>query len=45
MLHNAGHSVLDLQRVRYGKVELGDLATGQTRPLTEDEISMLRIQA
>ena len=45
MLHNAGHSVLDLQRVRYGVVELGDLAVGQTRPLTEDELSVLRIKA
>lgn len=40
MLHNAGHSVLDLQRVRYGTVELGDLAVGQTRPLTDDEMAM-----
>ncbi len=40
MLHNAGHSVLDLQRVRYGSVELGGLAVGQTRPLTEVEMAM-----
>lgn len=40
MLHNAGHSVLDLQRVRYGSVELGDLAVGQTRPLTDAEMGM-----
>ena len=40
MLHNAGHSVLDLQRVRYGLVELGDLAVGQTRPLTNPEMAM-----
>ena len=40
MLHNAGHSVLDLQRVRYGSVELGDLAVGQTRPLTVAEMAM-----
>ena len=40
MLHNAGHSVLDLQRVRYGSVELGDLAAGQTRPLTDAEMAM-----
>ena len=31
MLHNAGHSVLDLQRVRYGTVALGDLEIGQTQ--------------
>ena len=40
MLHNAGHSVLDLQRVRYGTVALGDLAVGQTRPLTDSEMVM-----
>ena len=40
MLHNAGHSVLDLQRVRYGSIELGDLAAGQTRPLTDAEMAM-----
>ena len=40
MLHNAGHSVLDLQRVRYGTVELGDLAVGQTRALTDAEMGM-----
>ena len=40
MLHNAGYSVLDLQRVRYGTVELGDLSVGHTRPLTDDEMLM-----
>lgn len=40
MLHNAGHSVLDLQRIRYGSVELGELSVGQTRPLTEVEMGM-----
>ena len=40
MLHNAGYSVLDLQRIRYGMVELGDLAVGQTRPLTDGEMLM-----
>ncbi len=43
MLHNAGHSVLDLQRVRYGAVELGDLAVGQTRPLTDLEMGMFEL--
>ena len=42
MLHNAGHSVLDLQRVRYGTVVLGDLEIGQTRILTEDEMAMFQ---
>ena len=40
MPHNAGYSVLDLQRVRYGTVELGDLSVGHTRPLTDDEMLM-----
>jgi len=40
MLHNAGHSVLDLQRVRYGTVTLGDLLVGQTRPVTDDEMGL-----
>ena len=40
MLHNAEYSVLDLQRVRYGTVELGDLSVGHTRPLTDDEMLM-----
>ena len=42
MLHNAGHSVLDLQRVRYGTVELGDLPVGQTRALTDAEMAMFQ---
>ena len=40
MLHNAGHSVIDLQRVRYGTVVLGDLTVGQTRPITDAEMAM-----
>ena len=40
MLHNAGHSVLELQRVRFGSIELGDLPVGQTRALTESEMAM-----
>ena len=40
MLHNAGHSVLDLQRVRFGRIQLGDLPMGQTRPLTDVEMGM-----
>ena len=39
MLHNAGHSVLDLQRMRFGPIELGDLEEGIMRPLsTEEEV-------
>ena len=33
-------SVLDLQRVRYGSVELQDLPVGQTRSLTDAEMEM-----
>lgn len=40
MLHNVGHSVLDLQRVRFGQIQLGDLPMGQTRPLTAVEMGM-----
>ena len=43
MLHNAGHSVLDLQRVRYGTVTLGDLPAGQTRSLTDDEMGLFTL--
>ena len=43
MLHNAGHSVIALQRVRYGAVELGDLAVGQTRALTDAEMAMFEL--
>ena len=28
MLHNAGHSVIDLKRIRFGEVSLGDLEEG-----------------
>ncbi len=43
MLHNAGHSVLDLQRVRYGTVTLGNLPAGQTRSLTDDEMGLFTL--
>jgi len=36
-----GHPVLRLVRTRYGPVRLGELARGQSRPLTEDEIEAL----
>jgi len=31
---------LDLQRVRFGRIQLGDLPMGQTRPLTDIEMGM-----
>jgi len=37
VLHNAGHSVLQLHRVRYGNVQLGDLEEGEVRAVSEDE--------
>ena len=38
MLHNAGHSVLDLYRIRFGPFEIGDLQEGEMRPATEEEM-------
>ena len=37
-----GATVLDLQRVRVGPLELGDLAEGKARPLGPDEVAALR---
>jgi len=37
-----GLDLLSLQRVRVGPIELGDLAEGEHRPLTEAEIGALR---
>lgn len=37
ILHNAGHSVLELHRVRYGDVFLGDLEEGDVRECTIGE--------
>ena len=37
MLHNAGHSVLDLMRVRFGPIELGEIEEGMMRPIHVDE--------
>lgn len=37
MLHNSGHSVLDLMRVRFGPIELGDIEEGMMRPISNDE--------
>lgn len=37
MLHNAGHSVLDLMRVRFGPIELGEIEEGMMRPILVDE--------
>ena len=41
MFEEAGHKVLQLRRVRFGPLELGDLPRGQWRELTGDEIRRL----
>jgi 16S rRNA U516 pseudouridylate synthase RsuA-like enzyme len=38
ILHNSGHSVLALRRIRYGEVLLDDLEAGSCRPLTKNEL-------
>jgi 23S rRNA pseudouridine2605 synthase len=37
VLHNAGHSVVRLHRVRYGHVRLGDLGEGEVRAVSGEE--------
>eukprot|EP00596_Hydrurales_sp_CCMP1899_P004560 CAMPEP_0119036624 /NCGR_PEP_ID=MMETSP1177-20130426/4459_1 /TAXON_ID=2985 /ORGANISM="Ochromonas sp, Strain CCMP1899" /LENGTH=248 /DNA_ID=CAMNT_0006996773 /DNA_START=537 /DNA_END=1283 /DNA_ORIENTATION=+ len=37
VLHNSGHSVLQLHRMRYGSMVLGDLEGGEVRPCNEQE--------
>lgn len=37
VLHNAGHSVLRLHRVRYGAVDLSDLEEGEVRAVSPEE--------
>ncbi len=41
MLRAVGHRVVALHRVRFGPIELGDMALGTTRTLTEDEVAAL----
>mmetsp|Transcript_14853 Transcript_14853/g.22346 ORF Transcript_14853/g.22346 Transcript_14853/m.22346 type:complete len:269 (+) Transcript_14853:83-889(+) len=41
MLHNAGHSVMELKRLRYGSVTLGDLPSGHCRGLTCVELEWI----
>lgn len=42
MMSAVGHPVLELCRTRYGPVELGDLAPGEWRELTGEELARLR---
>jgi 16S rRNA U516 pseudouridylate synthase RsuA-like enzyme len=37
ILHNAGHSVIDLHRAKYGGLVLGDLCAGAVRRCTDEE--------
>lgn len=41
MFEEVGHRVLQLRRVRFGPLELGDLPRGQWRELTDEEIRRL----
>ncbi len=38
ILHNAGHSVINLHRIQYGDVHLGDIQVGDVRPCLPHEI-------
>jgi 23S rRNA pseudouridine2605 synthase len=42
MCEHVGHRVVELQRVRFGPLQLGDLALGAHRRLTAKEVSLLR---
>ena len=42
MIENVGAKVLRLVRIRIGPVELGDLAKGQTRPITSQELAQIQ---
>ncbi len=37
-----GHKVMQLERVQFGPLKLGDLAPGKFRPLTRDEVKALQ---
>jgi 23S rRNA pseudouridine2605 synthase len=45
MCEAVGHRVVALERVRFGSLELGDLASGAHRPLSSEELAALRAQA
>jgi len=42
MFEVIGNPVLDLVRIQFGPIKLGDLKEGEIRPLTEEEIKSLR---
>ena len=37
ILHNAGHTVVELHRLRYGQIFLEELEEGEVRPCSETE--------
>ena len=41
MLHNAGHSVQDLMRVRFGPILLGDIEESMMEPLSEEQLQQM----
>lgn len=43
MFEEVGHRVLQLRRVKFGPLELGDLSRGQWRELTQEEIRRLHV--
>jgi 23S rRNA pseudouridine2605 synthase len=43
MLSAVGHPVIRLQRVSFGPIALGELAPGDVRPLTQDEVEALKV--
>lgn len=45
MLSAVGHPVRELTRIAYGPLVLGDLAPGETRALSDDEVRALRASA
>eukprot|EP00804_Cyclotella_cryptica_P009625 CCRYP_006315-RA/>CCRYP_006315-RA protein AED:0.31 eAED:0.31 QI:0/0/0/1/0/0/2/0/133 len=42
MLHNCGHSVVELRRERHGVVRLDDLKEGEFRKATDEELEWAR---
>ena len=45
LLRALGHHVIDLKRVAFGPVRLGELPEGRWRPLEDDEVGALRAAA
>ena len=45
MLFEVGHPVIDLRRIRFGPIEAGGVRSGETRPLSAEEIAALRAAA